>query len=289
MRTHNTILLLISLSSASQITYGGFFSKKDSEPASCDYANIQGEEFTFATRYSGGEKYGYQSWRDQPNTYPSKSLSYEKYVGKKGKITSEKITEKYSNLFHFEKAILDNCETVYVNVQTAKPSYNDVYLTSEITRAKSLIGKTIWIKNTEVVRPQSLITANPEVSFPTHNLEALTVSDISTESFGHSTGAGSISLKLKKSSGEEGFIKFNERYFYDSNPIAEETAAPIKQAIEQQKIKIGMTPEQAILSWGKPKKINKSVGSWGVNEQWVYGDQYIYFENGKLSSFQSSN
>ena len=53
---------------------------------------------------------------------------------------------------------------------------------------------------------------------------------------------------------------------------------------------IGMTDEMAIESIGKPLKINKTVGSWGVHEQWVYNyDLYLYFENGILESFQNSN
>ena len=42
----------------------------------------------------------------------------------------------------------------------------------------------------------------------------------------------------------------------------------------------------ALESWGQPDDINRSVGSWGVHEQWVYGDEYLYFENGKLTSWQ---
>jgi len=50
---------------------------------------------------------------------------------------------------------------------------------------------------------------------------------------------------------------------------------------------IDMTDKMARDSWGPPKDINKSVGSWGVREQWVYGDgQYLYFKNGKLTSWQ---
>jgi len=51
---------------------------------------------------------------------------------------------------------------------------------------------------------------------------------------------------------------------------------------------IGMTAEMAIISLGKPNSINKSVGKWGVHEQWVYDGEYLYFENGKLTSFQNS-
>jgi len=49
---------------------------------------------------------------------------------------------------------------------------------------------------------------------------------------------------------------------------------------------LGMTDEMAIESLGKPEKINKSVGRWGVHEQWVYDSTYLYFENGILNSYQ---
>lgn len=49
---------------------------------------------------------------------------------------------------------------------------------------------------------------------------------------------------------------------------------------------LGMTDKMAKESWGAPDDINRSVGSWGVHEQWVYGDTYLYFENGILTSWQ---
>lgn len=63
------------------------------------------------------------------------------------------------------------------------------------------------------------------------------------------------------------------------------TAAATK--IINKEIWLGMTSEMAILSRGKPVDINRSVGSWGVHEQWVYyGNLYLYFENGTLTSWQ---
>lgn len=47
------------------------------------------------------------------------------------------------------------------------------------------------------------------------------------------------------------------------------------------KVKIGFTEEMVILSWGAPKKINRS----SYSDQWVYDEQYLYFEGGKLKSF----
>lgn len=52
---------------------------------------------------------------------------------------------------------------------------------------------------------------------------------------------------------------------------------------------IGMSKEMAIIALGEPNKKNKTVNSWKTREQWVYSDSelYLYFENGKLSSYQN--
>jgi hypothetical protein len=50
---------------------------------------------------------------------------------------------------------------------------------------------------------------------------------------------------------------------------------------------LGMTDSMAIISLGSPNDINRTVGSWGVHEQWVYDGNYYYFENGKMTSYQN--
>lgn len=62
----------------------------------------------------------------------------------------------------------------------------------------------------------------------------------------------------------------------------------IQNLIKQRKIQIGMTDEQILLSWGNPDRINKSVYLWGIHEQWVYGYTYLYFKDGVLQSYQTS-
>ncbi len=57
----------------------------------------------------------------------------------------------------------------------------------------------------------------------------------------------------------------------------------------------GMKSEEVRASLGDPLSINRSVGEWGVHEQWVYGStnpyitarSYLYFENGILTSYQN--
>lgn len=70
--------------------------------------------------------------------------------------------------------------------------------------------------------------------------------------------------------------KFVQKYGNSMGPL-----------IAKRVIRLGMTKAMVIDSWGQPQDINRTVGSWGVHEQWVYGNStYVYFENGKLTSWQ---
>jgi hypothetical protein len=71
--------------------------------------------------------------------------------------------------------------------------------------------------------------------------------------------------------------------------IVAKYGATIAKKLFDQYYWIGMTDEMARISLGEPVTINRSVGSWGVNEQWVYEDLYLYFDNSKLTSYQNSN
>lgn len=74
--------------------------------------------------------------------------------------------------------------------------------------------------------------------------------------------------------------------------------ADLQEAILAGQIIIGMTTDQVRASRGKPGSINRSIGRWGVHEQWVYYyttssvwfpieyQLYLYFENGRLTSWQ---
>ena len=72
----------------------------------------------------------------------------------------------------------------------------------------------------------------------------------------------------------------------DKNEIIKKYGQAISNRIFIHDIWIGMTSDMAILSIGRPTDINRTVGSWGVDEQWVYDKMYLYFSNGKLTSWQ---
>lgn len=58
--------------------------------------------------------------------------------------------------------------------------------------------------------------------------------------------------------------------------------------ITQSKINIGMSEASLLLSWGQPEKINETLVSGTLSKQYVYKDQYVYLENGIITTLQSS-
>lgn len=60
----------------------------------------------------------------------------------------------------------------------------------------------------------------------------------------------------------------------------------ITRAVIARKILFGMTREQVRASWGDPDDINRTVTRSRTREQWVYGSQYVYFDNGVVTAWQ---
>lgn len=69
--------------------------------------------------------------------------------------------------------------------------------------------------------------------------------------------------------------------------LIEKYGESIANDILKSYVRIGWTKEMCRESWGAPKDINRTIGSYGVHEQWVYGGgNYLYFENGILTTIQ---
>ena len=47
-------------------------------------------------------------------------------------------------------------------------------------------------------------------------------------------------------------------------------------------VRVGMPLELLLISWGKPEEINRS--SYG-DDQYVYGDQYVYVKDGRITAW----
>ncbi|MGR3303315.1 MAG: hypothetical protein ACUZ8I_12540 [Candidatus Scalindua sp.] len=60
------------------------------------------------------------------------------------------------------------------------------------------------------------------------------------------------------------------------------------KAMEERKLMRGMPEKMVRFMLKEPDKINRSVGSWGVHEQWIFEEHnmYLYLEDGFLTSWQ---
>lgn len=70
------------------------------------------------------------------------------------------------------------------------------------------------------------------------------------------------------------------------NRLIEKYGSEIGSRVFEKQIWIGMTKAMLIDSRGNPSDINRTVGSWGVHEQCVYYNYYVYIENGIVTSWQ---
>lgn len=66
--------------------------------------------------------------------------------------------------------------------------------------------------------------------------------------------------------------------------------ARFEETVRSKSICIGMSEEQVYRSWGEPKRVNRTVSkgitSDHVRKQLVYGHQYVYVEDGVVTTFQ---
>jgi hypothetical protein len=74
--------------------------------------------------------------------------------------------------------------------------------------------------------------------------------------------------------------------FLEAHPEASER---VKQAIASGTLVFTMSPEEARASWGAPDHVNRTVTMNGTHEQWIYGNTYVYFDDGVLTSWQDSH
>lgn len=62
----------------------------------------------------------------------------------------------------------------------------------------------------------------------------------------------------------------------------------MKTAVVDREVMVGMSEAMVLLSWGGPDDINTTATAQGSSEQWVYGNNYVYFANGVVTAFQTS-
>lgn len=253
-----------------------------------DWQQRIGKEVVFIEMDSELQELGYFVSR-KPDI--GRWLPYKDYVGKKGEIVG--VVEQ--RVFSFWKIRLETGEIVYVHKSKESREFSDqidfstagLYFIDDYNKAKEKIEKFIWInQNRWKFEKQKLVTEDSNVSYPLEHLEKVKVVNVFTKRLGNSYGINPLSIKVLKSTGEVGFIVYDTENYFDNDPIYPSWDKSIVETIKKQKIRLGMTKDQVLLSWGKPESVNRTVTLYGTKEQWIYRKTYLYFEDNKLTAYQ---
>ncbi len=68
--------------------------------------------------------------------------------------------------------------------------------------------------------------------------------------------------------------------------VAKGGSPDVTELVIARRFRIGFTKSQLIAAIGSPQNINRTVTGYGIHEQWIYGNLYVYPEDGVVTAFQ---
>jgi hypothetical protein len=149
-------------------------------------------------------------------------------------------------------------------------------LTSYLKRNGIAVGKTVWLKG-----KKNEIPSLTKIKIKSINLLERDDYTVKYVRFDIIWAGKETSLTF------EGETDGSFTAFFSTKDIIAAWGKRIVAAIRAEQVLLGMTHDQVAAAWGVPNDINRSGGRWGIHEQWVYDSAYLYFENGKLTSWQN--
>ena len=184
----------------------------------------------------------------------------------------------------------------------------DIYLAQEFTTLmnvsdlenskKLFTGKALWVNDNKVLYPYNKTNKILPVRF-----ERVTVINILPSDY-HGTPVQFI-IKTAKGDTSECSLSVSDtntsysiyhatnddifgKVFFTKDPKLTYHLSPAAwAAVKAKKIYIGMPGDALRLVKGMPDKINRTTTAYAISEQWVYGNDYYYFKNDKLTTIQN--
>jgi len=308
-------ILLLGLLIVTQITFGQISTTKVAEAKSPkvepydslknflsnDYRKYKGQELYLIPKAESLRKYGYEGFikdinksaYDKSNTYKccdSYNSRYDELQGKYFTVVDvlEDPKSSYSSNAYLKLKMKETDEIVYFKYST-KFSHSFPFLVVGYYEKQ----KEIFMGNEVLIRPFPKIEgANQKKTVDINTGDEIVFDkgkyvkclDITIDDKYYEPA-----LLLENNKGQKFLFALHTRYLNISRILTKEEAEDYRkrfgenywQTILDEKVKVGFTEEMTKVSWGEPDEINRA--SYG--DQWVYGEQYLYFENGKLKSF----
>ena len=237
-------------------------------------------------------EYGYEVHIKKGDYY--ERIAYEKLSGKYGWVLSKSDNPLMAD---FEIYVEDGYRVYGTDYRGALP---DIAYVDELEKARELVGSHVWFIGS--IRSEKGESYSPDKDGPERYdfslFEQFTLTDVTWDCIESSPvkfflddGDGNIRhwsgtvVNLNNNPFE--FRKFwNVFTLEDPRETHPYWLESDWSVIKERKIKIGMTKEMLLMSLGDPEDINRTVTKDSVSEQFVYGDQYVYLENGVVTAWQ---
>lgn len=241
--------------------------------------------------YGGEGRYGRPAVDNKDNT------KYEDLVGKYFKV----ISVKMNNFIHYRFKLqnIDNEDDIvwFYYVSTRESEFPFITL-SHYNYIKNILVGNKYILN-YTIEDGVIKTLVHDFDFYTGDLIKQSVSDVweCIDVTIEDSKYEFVAL-VKNQNGQVSYIDvktlhlgsstYTKQIFFneiDYNNLVQKYGVSDMELVRQGFIKVGMSQELLILSWGTPREINRS--SYGP-EQWVYGNKYrdyVYIENGVITAW----
>jgi len=252
-----------------------------------------GKDVIFLAKPPSLQEYRY-FYTYKKNDMVNYSIPYKDLVGKQAKIIEVGDTDSPEISLKLDDNVMLYCKAI-------GGTLDDVCFKSELDNAKKYIGQTIWSDPHIRILTYIIDQKSGEVAdFDISNLEKLNVmnvepsfNDYAPLRFALKRANGKLifwdgSYSLINDTSNHLLRPFNKSWsFLDPKKLHPKWTQKTWNAIKQCEIFIGMNKDMVLMSWGKPEKVNSTIIASGKSEQWIYGDQYVYFDKGLVSAIQS--
>lgn len=257
-----------------------------------------GERFIFLPTRKEFQWMGYHLRKDKSPVHDR--LDYKKYVGRIANVVS---VNKLDMWWNIDLVMEGNLEKIKAKLAPHLDNLDGMAPIEDIIIARNKwLGKTLWYrwgtfcKYDPYAGKQEFIKIK---RFSPVKVTSITASDISSFP---------VRLFLRTDSGEEAFWditptgtnvrersdykgRFQENFFTENPRVKYPWPDEIWSVIEETGIRLGMTKEQVMMSWGLPKAVHDTITTKSGYSQWVYeglgrSRTYLYFEGGRLNAIQ---
>ncbi len=181
-----------------------------------------------------------------------------------------------------EKYICYDLQESFRDVKENKPPKH-AFFEKDIENIRKMKDKTVWAKGFYIntVKPGY----HKDKTINLYNTEPFVITGLCPVTPYH------FFVEVENSKKQKGCFPLDNRLdleaaFFIENPIDPDWDKKTLDAVRTGSFFIGMPGGALKISWGEPRKINRTLSREGVHEQWIYGDwgPYIYLDNGKVVS-----